>query len=141
MQTLRRFVATMVVGALLAVSSVGAAFADPTHGRNTISFNLSCGGEQFTVVSANEPTASVQVVGSTSTLVATNAMLTTTYTDPQTGETVTETQSIVYGAGHGQAAGLAQRLTVCTNTIIVQDPNVGPITVTLIGTFIFTPFT
>jgi hypothetical protein len=139
MKTLRKLAIAFVASALLAGAGISSAFADPIQGRNAISFNVTCGGEQFTVVSASEPAASIQVVGRTTTLVATDATLTTTYTNPQTGEPVTEIQSVVSGAGHGDATGVGRRLTTCTDTITVQDANVGLITTTLVGTFIFAP--
>jgi hypothetical protein len=61
-------------------------------------------------VSLSKPAAAVQLVGSTSILVGTDALLTTTYTDPQTGQPVATAQPIVYGAGHGHANGVQGRL-------------------------------
>jgi hypothetical protein len=135
----RKLAVAIIAGALLAGTGIGSALADPIRSPHAVNFTLTCDGTQLTVVSANEPTASIQVVGSTTTLVATDATLTTTYTDPQTGATVTEVQSVVYGAAHGNATGIEKRLVTCTNTITVQDPNVGLVTVALTGQFIFAP--
>lgn len=134
----RLAVATAASVVLVGVGA-SSALADATGGRNAVHFNLTCGGEQFSVVSPSEPAAAVQLVGSTSILVGTDALLTTTYTDPQTGRPVVTTQHIVYGAGHGDANGVQGRLLDCTNTIVVNDPNLGPITITLVARFILAP--
>ena len=132
-------VLALTAGVLTAGATVGPALADATGGRNAVHFTVSCGGEQFTVVSPSEPSAAVQIVGSTSILVGTDALLTTSYTDPQTGQSITTTQHVVYGAGHGNANGVQDRLLDCTNTIVVEDPDLGPITITLIAEFILAP--
>ena len=85
------------------------------------------------------PPAAAQLVGSTSILVGTDTLLTTIYTDPQTGQPVAITQHVVYGAGHGDANGLQDRLLNCTNTIVVTDPDLGLITITLVARFILVP--
>jgi hypothetical protein len=129
----------LAAGLALAGAVVSPALADATGGNNAVHFNLTCGGEQFTVVSPSEPAATVQLAGSTRILVGTDALLTTSYTDPQTGQPVTTTQHVVYGAGHGNANGVQDRILDCTNTIVVNDPDVGPITITLVAQFILAP--
>ena len=133
---LARLAVAVAAGAVLAGVGAGPALADATDGHNAVHFDLTCGGEQFTVVSPSEPAAAVQLAGSTSILVGTDALLTTTYTDPQTAQPVTTTQHVIYGAGHGDANGVQGRLLDCTNTIVVNDPDLGPITITLVGQFI-----
>jgi acyl-coenzyme A synthetase/AMP-(fatty) acid ligase len=49
------------------------------------------------------------------------------------------TQHVVYGAGHGNASGVRDRILDCTNTIVVTDSDVGPITITLAAQFILAP--
>jgi hypothetical protein len=87
----------------------------------------------------SEPAAAVRLAGSTSVLIGTDALLTTSYTDPQTGQLVTTTQHVVYGAGHGNANGVQDRILDCTNTTVVNDPEVRPITITLAARFILAP--
>jgi hypothetical protein len=136
---LARLAVATAAGVVLAGVGASPALADATDGRNAVHFNLTCGGEQFGVVSPSEPAAAVQLIGSTSILVGTDALLTTTYTDPQTGQPVATTQHVVYGAGHGDANGVQGRLLHCTNTIVVDDPDLGPITITLVAQFILAP--
>jgi hypothetical protein len=133
---LLRLVATIGAGILVAGVPVTAANADATTGHNAVHFTLTCAGEQFVVVSPSEPAAAVQIVGTSSVLVGTDALLTTSYTDPQTGRLVTNTQHIVYGAGHGNANGTQDRAIHCVDTVVVNDPDVGPITITLLATFL-----
>ncbi|MFN8456592.1 MAG: hypothetical protein U0401_18310 [Anaerolineae bacterium] len=138
MSTLQKFVFTIMMVAVLAMANIGLALADPINNPHAVHFVLTCDGQEFTVVSANEPTPTIHIVGETNTLIATEATLNTTFTDPQTGETITDSFTKVFGAGHGQAQGLQKRLITCTNTIIVDDPDVGPVTLELIATFMKT---
>lgn len=139
MSTLQKFVSAIVMVAVLAVANIGPALADPIKNPNAVHFALTCGGQEFTVVSANEPTATIHIVGETKVLVATEATLITTFTDPQTGETITDSFTQIFGAGHGQAQGLQENLITCTHTLVVEDPDVGPVTFDLIATFMKTP--
>lgn len=134
-----RFVVAIAVVAVMSISGVGLALADPISNPLAVHFALTCGGQEFIVVSANEPTATIHIVGETSMLVVTEATLTTTFTDPQTGETVTDSLTVIFGAGHGEAEGLQGSLTTCTHTLVVEDPVVGPVTFDLTGTFLMTP--
>ena len=43
-------------------------------------------------------------------LVATEATLVTTFTDPQTGETVTDSLTAIFGAGNGDARATVRRI-------------------------------
>jgi hypothetical protein len=139
MAILRQSVVSVAVAGLLVSSGIGAALADPTRGRQAISASLACAGEELAVVSANEPTPTLQVTSTTSVLIATDGTLTITYVDPQTDQPVTEVQHQVFGAGHGDAAGLETKLITCDRTVTVQDPNLGAVTLRLTGTFILTP--
>lgn len=139
MSTLRKFVVAVMMVVALAIASIGPALADPINNPLAFHFTLTCGGQEFTVVSANEPTATVRIVGETNMLVATEATVVTTFTDPQTGETITDSHTTIFGAGNGEAEGLQGSLTTCTHTLIVEDPDVGPVTIVVIGTFMMTP--
>jgi hypothetical protein len=100
---------------------------------------LACDGVNLTLVSANEPTPSLHVIGDTGVFVATSAHLELRFVDPATGQTVTEITDVVYAAGHGHALGVQDDLTTCTDTEIVDDPVVGPITATLVATLAARP--
>ena len=139
MTILLRFGVAMAVLGLLGSSSIGVALADPTRGRQAISATLTCAGEELAVVSANEPTPTLQVTSNTSVLIGIDGTLTITYLDPQTGHLVTEVQHKVFGAGHGEADGLQTKVITCDRTFTVQDPTVGTVTASLTGTFVLTP--
>ena len=139
MHQILRFVVAIAVVAVVSTSGVGMALADPINNPLAVHFALTCGGQEFTVVSANEATATVHIVGETDMLVATEATLVITFTDPQTGETVTDSLTAIFGAGNGEAEGLQGNLTTCTHTLIVEDSDVGPVTFELTATFLMTP--
>lgn len=139
MSTLRKFVFAIVMVAVLAVANIGPALADPIKNPIALHAVLTCDGQEFTVVSPNEPTASVHIVGETNMLVATEATIITTFTDPQTGETITNSFTVIYGAGHGQAQGLQGSLITCTRNLVVEDPDVGPVTIDVSVTFMKAP--
>ena len=130
--------ASAVALVLLLAGGAGTALADPINSPKAVPFAITCGGERLSIISPNEPTSSLLVVGETTVGVATVATLTTTYTDPQSGATMTDVQTFVYGSGHGKAQGLQGTLTSCSETVVVEDPVVGPITVTLAGNFLLT---
>ncbi|HEU5103137.1 MAG TPA: hypothetical protein VFU22_29150 [Roseiflexaceae bacterium] len=136
MSIVRKFGLVAAVVLALAASS-GLAFADPSHSRNAVTIPLTCGGVPLTVISPSEPAANALVVGDTGTLILTQGTLTLTYIDPQSGGLVSEIQEVVYGPGHGNAQGML--LTSCISIVTVQDPNVGPITGTLVGLFFIAP--
>lgn len=139
MYQILRFIVAIALVAVISAFGVGTTLADPLNDPLAVHFALTCGGQEFTVVSANEPTATVHIVGETDMLVATEATLVTTFTDPQTGATITDSHTTIFGAGNGEAEGLQGSLTTCTHTLIVEDPDVGPVTLALTATFIMTP--
>jgi hypothetical protein len=139
MQLLRKLVWAAIAGGFLAGGSAGAAFADPIGGQLAVPLTLTCGESVLTVVSPNEPAATLQVIGTTYVLVATEATRIITYVDPQTGLPVTETLHVVFGAGNEQATGLQPKLTTCTSNGTVQDPNLGDVTYTITVTLATTP--
>lgn len=136
---LRGLAVVMIAGVQPIGLATSPALADATGGHQAVHFALTCGGEHFTVVSPSEPSAAVQLADGTSVLIGTDALLITTYTDPQTGQVVSSTQHFVYGAGHGNAHGTQDRVATCTHTDVLDDPDVGPITVDLVGQFILAP--
>jgi len=93
---LARLAVVTAAGVVLAGAGASPALADAIDGCKAVHFNLTCGGEQFSVVSPSERAAAVQLAGSTGVLVGTDALLTTSHTDAQTGQPVATTQHIVY---------------------------------------------
>lgn len=120
---------------MLLTASVSTAFAD----AKTEPFTLTCGGEEITVVTPSEHAANAQVVGSTTNTVATRVTISTTFQDPATQQSVTETETFTYGAGHGKARGLQNKLQTCSTTFSFQDPDVGLVTGQLSVTLFMTP--
>jgi len=131
-------VVVLVMSALL-LSASRTALADPVNGANAASFTLTCGNQTITVVTPSANAAIAQVIGTTSVGVATEVNVSLTFIDPDTGQPVTTTQTVIYGAGHGKAQGLQNRLTTCSSTFTFEDPEVGTVTVTLSVTQFLTP--
>jgi hypothetical protein len=134
-----RWATVAIVGVVLLVGAAAPAAADATGGRHAVTFNLSCGGVDVTVVTPSSAAATAQVIDGSGTLVATDITITLTFTDPRTGNQVTEVEYLTYGAGHGQAGGLQDRLVTCTQDFTINDPDVGPIAVMFEGSFYFAP--
>ena len=135
MHTMPKSIVTLVAVMLLFASSMSTAFAD----AKTEPFTLTCGGEQITVVTPSEHAANAQVVGSPANTVATRVTIRTTFQDPATQQPVTETETFTYGAGHGKARGLQDKLQTCSTTFSFHDPDVGLVTGQLSVTLFMTP--
>ena|SRR6266536_6494021 len=130
-------VALLVMSALLLTS--GTALADPVNGANSAVLTLTCGDQQITFVTPGESSAVGQVIGTTSVGVVSKVELTLSYTDPNTGQPVTTTQTAILGAEHGNAQGLQDRLTTCSTTGSFEDPDLGTVTVIFSVTQFLTP--
>jgi hypothetical protein len=128
-----------VVMAIMALLTVGIASADPINSKNAQTFTLDCGGGQSaTVVFVLQNAAVVNnVVGTTENFVGTSFTGTATYTDPETGQSVTE--PIFFHPGSGQKEGLQDSLTACDGSISFVEPDLGDVTVDLQITGFFTP--
>ncbi len=127
-----------VLGPLVAVALIlgvgmGAVRADPTNHPRADPIILECGGQVYTIVG---PGTAGLVADSTSVFIATQFEGIDTYTDPTTGEEVTETFS--FSIGKGKRTGQQDALTQCTFTETFEDPVVGVVnsvvTVTLFAT-------
>lgn len=125
--------------ALLLAAGTGEAMADPLNSPQAVPFEITCNGERLSVISPSEPSSALQVVGENTVGIATVITLTTTFIDPQSGEPVSDVQTVVYGPGHGGAQGLQGRLTPCEETVIIDDPSLGTVTVVFAGDFLLTP--
>jgi hypothetical protein len=132
-----------LLAAAAALGSLGLgltpASADPVRGHNAVPLTLTCNGVELMLVSANEPTPTIHVIGESTVLVATAAHLELSFVDPATGQTITEVTDVVYGSGHGAANDAQRNLTTCTSTQVIEDPAVGTITATLTATVAIRP--
>ena len=135
---MRRALLLAAAMAITALLTVGIASADPINSKNAQTFTLDCGGQDVTVVFVLQNAAVVNnVVGTTENFVGTSFTGTVTYTDPATGQLVTE--PIFFHPGSGQKEGLQDSLTTCEGTFSFEDPDLGEVTVDLTITGFFTP--
>jgi hypothetical protein len=100
---------------------------------------LDCGAAgQVTTVTPSNPTPISLNLGSNAVFVSTSAMY--TVRDAITNEVILTTQTIAYGAGHGRATGIQGNLITCTSQpIFVTDPELGPISFTILLTGVMVP--
>jgi hypothetical protein len=128
--------ATMAITVLLAVVI---ASADPINSPNAQTFTLDCGGHESVtgVFVINNAAVVTNVEETTENFVGTAFTGTVTFTDPETGDVVTE--PIFFHPGSGQKKGLDRSLTTCEGTFDFQDPDLGLVTVDLTITGFFTP--
>ena len=135
---MKRLALVIAMAAIITALGVGIGSADPINSKNVSTEQWDCGGEQITVVTIFQNDAIVvNIVGSTGNFVATRLSGTFTYTDPQTGEEVTEPFDLPIG--NGSKAGLEEDLISCTTPRIVQDPELGTLFVDLTVTGFLTP--
>jgi hypothetical protein len=134
----KRVALVIAMAAIITALGVGIGSADPINSKNVQRFQFDCGGEQITVVTIFQNSAAVaNIEGITGNFVATRLSGTFTYTDPQTGEEVTE--SFDSPIGNGKKAGLQEDLISCTTPRIVEDPELGTLFVDLTLTGFLTP--
>jgi hypothetical protein len=134
----KRLALVLAMAAIITALGVGIGSADPVNSKSVQRFHLDCGGEQITVVTIYQNGAVVtNIEGSTGNFVITRLSGTFTYTDPQTGEEVTE--PFVELIGNGSKAGLQEDLISCTTPRIVEDPELGTLNVDLTLTGFLTP--
>lgn len=135
---MKRVALVIAIAAIITALGVGIGSADPINSKNAERFQVDCGGEQITLVTIFQNNAVVaNIEGSTGNFVITRLSGTFTYTDPQTGEEVTEPFDLPIG--NGKKAGLQEDLIRCTHLRIVQDPELGTLTVHLTETGFLTP--
>ena len=97
---MKRLALVLAMAAIITALGVGIGSADPINSKNVQRFQFDCGGEQLTVVTIFQNSAAVaNIEGITGNFVATRLSGTFTYTDPQTGEEVTEPFDLPIGNG------------------------------------------
>jgi hypothetical protein len=134
----KRLALMLAMAAIITALGVGIGSADPVNSKNVQRFHLDCGGEQITVVTIFQNKALVaNIEGGTGNFVITRLSGTFTYTDPQTGEEVTE--SFDEPISNGPQLGLQEDLISCTTPRIAEDPELGTLTVDLTLTGFLTP--
>ena len=135
---MKRLALVLIMASIITALGVGIGSADPINSKNVERFQADCGGEQITVVTIFQNDAVVgNIEGSTGNFVITRLSGTFTYTDTQTGEEVTEPFDLPIG--NGAKAGLQEDLISCTHLRIVEDPELGTLTVDLTETGFLTP--
>ncbi len=75
------------------------------NGANAFQFTVTCGGDEYTLITPAGPADVGQIVGSTRVNIPLMVVVT------KDGETV---DTFVYGAGHGEAQGLQDAVVTCT---------------------------
>ena len=132
---MRRMTMALLAALLLTMFGVGTASADPINSKNAEVFEIECDGETLTIVTTHGLPA--HVVGDTRNFIPVQFTFTGTFTDPETGEEgmFTETFSI----GKGKRTGQQDDLTTCMAALVVEDPDVGPVSVEITVLGFFTP--
>jgi hypothetical protein len=134
----KRLALMLAMAAIITALGVGIGSADPVNSKNVQRFHLDCGGEQITVVTIFQNKALVaNIEGGTGNFVIKRLSGTFTYTDPQTGEEVTE--SFDEPISNGPQVGLQEDLISCTTPRIAEDPELGTLFVDLTLTGFLTP--
>ena len=95
----------LAIALLVVPLSAQPALAD-AGGPHVFRFMLSCGGQTIEVVSPSEAAAIAQAVANQTVLVATKIVVTLG----------SDTFTVTYGPGHGQARGIQGSLQTCTGT-------------------------
>jgi hypothetical protein len=134
-----KFLVTVLVTSVLLLPASRTALADPVNGANSSTITFTCGDQQITFVTPSERSAVGQVIGTTSVGVVTEVRLVFSFSDPATGERVTESHTFILGAGHGSAKGLQDRLITCNRTGSFEDPERGTVNVSFTITQFLTP--
>jgi hypothetical protein len=123
----RRAALGPVALALFLVVAAPAA-ADPVASPHKEVFPVTCAGQTYLVVAGRG--AAAQVLDGTAVLVPAAFVQVSTWTDPATGQVVTQTDA--FSIGNGNRTGQQDRLVECTYDASFPDPEVG--TVTVLGT-------
>jgi hypothetical protein len=128
MQAVRLLGIALAIGLIMA-GTAQSALADPINGTHKEVFPITCAGETFLVVGGVG--APAQVVEGQEVLIPAEFVQVSSWVDPVTGETVTQTDA--FSVGQGNRTGQDDQIT-CTYTATFQDPEVGPVNV--VGTVI-----
>jgi hypothetical protein len=109
--------------------------ADPINGTHKEVFPITCEGETFLVVGGVG--APAQVVDGQDVLIPAVFVQESSWTDPQTGEVVTQIDA--FSVGQGKRTGQQDDQITCTYTATFQDPEVGAVMVKGSVTGFFAP--
>jgi hypothetical protein len=120
-----RLLATMPMIALLLLSVVPSALADPIQGTHKEVFPVTCAGETFLVVGGKG--APAQVVDGQDVLIPASFVQVSSWFDPATGELVTQVDA--FSVGQGNRTGQQGDQITCTYRATFQDPEVGAVNV------------
>src|SRR5688500_17537219 len=90
----------LLLASLLALLVVTPALADPINNPKVFTVPLTCADQQFTVVTLDNASGTGWLVTGTRVTVASEVAITTTFTDPVTGEPITSTEASTFGPGH-----------------------------------------
>jgi len=130
---MRRFaVLAVLLVVCLSVLAPEPAAADPVSNPHKSVFPVTCANQTYLVVAG--PGAAAQVINGPEVLVAAAFVQVSSWTDPNTGEVVTQTDA--FSVGQGQRTGQQDVQIACTYTAVFSDPELGPVTVdgTVTGT-------
>ena len=119
---MRRFLcATLIAGALLTTAALGQVTADPSpENPQPLARTIVCENGQtydIVVVAAGAPG---HIVGATGVVILTSVAWVETFTDPLTGEVVTE-PSGPFPVGQGKRTGQQADLVTCTYQFTYED--------------------
>jgi hypothetical protein len=131
MQRVQRVrLAVGVAGVALALVLLGwaPAGADPVASPHKAVFPVACAGQTYEVVGGRG--AAAQVLDGTAVLIPASFVQVSSWTDPTTGQVVTQTD--VFSVGTGNRTGQQGDRVTCTYDASFPDPAVG--TVTVLGT-------
>jgi hypothetical protein len=133
MQSVRKLLLGTVLIAVVLAGTSNAALADPVSGTHKEVLTVTCSGQTFEVVAGRG--AAAQVVESHEVLIPAEFVEVSSWVDPQTGQTVTQTDA--FSVGKGERMGRQADQISCTYKAIFEDPDVGSVTVngTIVGFF------
>jgi len=133
MQRVRFGVLSVLIAIVCTAAISRPVLADPVNGTHKEVFSVTCAGQSYHVVAGRG--APAQVLDSQAVLIPAAFVQVSSWVDPQTGQTVT--QSDTFSIGNGNRTGQQGDQISCSYTAVFQDPDVGPVTVngTIIGFF------
>ncbi len=133
MRLVRQLLLGTIVMAIVLTGTSGVVLADPVNGTHKEVFPVTCGDQTYVVVAGRG--AAAQVVDSQAVLIPAEFVQVSSWVDPQSGQTVTQTDA--FSVGNGKRMGQQGSQISCTYKAIFQDPDVGPVTVngTIVGFF------
>jgi hypothetical protein len=132
----RATLAWLLALALVATVGLGTVAADPVNSRNALLLEITCAEETFQIVTTSGNPG--HIIGSTGNIMPVEFTFTNTYTDPETGELVTEEGT--FPIGRGNKHGLQDDLVSCTTEAFTfEDPELGEVTTVISVVAFLTP--